>query len=214
MSVKIKCSVFVFMAGVHAAIGFTVPYAISRPSLHRHPPPLSMAKRGKGLSIEGGGSNKLNKPKSISSSKSEGPDSKQPFWVPTSIKSIAALPKESNVVKLVDTGVPALVNKQTNPGGAVSIVNRDGQTYCFAASCPSCQIPMAKATVLDPTAETGADPRLACDFCGSTYNMRTGAPVKKEKGKMLGFLFSKSEDKTLPVYGLGEQKGKVFVNIP
>merc|ERR1711906_94918 len=55
------------------------------------------------------------------------------------------------------------------------------------------------------TAETGADPRLACDFCGSTYNMRTGAPVKKEKGKMLGFLFSKSEDKTLPVYGLGEQ---------
>jgi len=173
-----------------------------------------MARRGKGLSIEGGASNKLNKPKSIRGSDPDGSAGKQPFWVPTSIKSIAALPQESNVVKLVDTGVPALINKQTNPNGAVSIVNRDGQTYCFAASCAACQIPMTKATVLDPTTETGADPRLACEFCGGTYNLRTGAPVTKEKGKMLGFLFSKSEDKPLPVYGLGEQKGKVFLSIP
>merc|ERR1712238_549576 len=127
---------------------------------------------------------------------------------------IKALPKDTNAVQLVDTNVPALMNKGTNPTGAVAIVNRDGNTYCFSSACAACKIPMTKAVVLDPTEETGTDARLACDFCGSTYNLRTGAPVAKEKGKLFGFLFNKSDDAPLPVYGLGEQKGKVFINIP
>lgn len=72
---------------------------------------------------------------------------------------------------------------------------------------------MTKAKVLDPNGETnGDDARIQCDFCGATYNLKTGEPVQKEGGKLLGFLFSKSDDVSLPVYGLGEQGGKVFIN--
>lgn len=37
--------------------------------------------------------------------------------------------------------------------------------------------------------------------------------MQKESGKLLGFLFSKSENVPLPTYGLGEQGGKVFINV-
>jgi nitrite reductase/ring-hydroxylating ferredoxin subunit len=73
---------------------------------------------------------------------------------------------------------------------------------------------LTKAKVLDANEESGADARLQCDFCGATYNLRNGVPVEKEGGKLLGFLFSKGEKETLPVYGLGEKKGKVFINVP
>lgn len=64
-----------------------------------------------------------------------------------------------------------------------------------------------------PAKET-KDGRLQCDFCGATYNLRTGEPVEKEGGKLLGFLFSKSEKEKLPVYALGEKGGKVFISMP
>lgn len=208
-----KRSLAVLLLGAPAALGFTAPPALPCRSPHPPAPPLSMAKRGKGLSIDGGGNNKLNKPQSLSGP-APAADDKAPFWVPTTITSIKSLPQETNVVQMVETGVPALVNKGTNPTGAVAIVNRDGATYCFASACAACKIPMTKAQVLEPTEETGTDARLACDFCGSTYNLRSGKPVAKEKGKLFGFLFSKSGEESMPVYGLGEQKGKVFINIP
>jgi len=107
-----------------------------------------------------------------------------------------------------------LINKQTNPTGAVSIVNYKDKTYCFSSACASCKIPLTKGKVLDATEDTGDDARLQCDFCGATYNLRTGSPVQKEGGKLLGFLFSKGDTVQLPVYGLGEQGGKVFINVP
>jgi len=174
---------------------------------------LSMAKRGKGLSVSGGG-NKLSKPKSIEGSEPARASTAKANWAQTSIPSIGSLPKEKDSVQLVETNVASLMDKGTNPTGAVSIVNHADKTYCFSSSCASCKIPLAKAAVLDGNDETGDDARLQCDFCGATYNLRTGAPVKKEGGKMLGFLFSKSENVPLPVYPLGEQGGKVFINVP
>ena len=170
------------------------------------------ARRGKGLSIDGT-NNKLNKPKSISGDSSGGTTARA-NWLETSIGSISELPKEKNKVNLVETDVPALVDGNTNPRGAVSVVNYEDNTYCFSAACAKCQVPMTKSTVLEPTAETGSDPRLQCDLCGSTYNMKTGDVVENAGGKMLGFIFGAMEEKPLPTYALGEQSGKVYLSIP
>lgn len=204
-----KRSFAIVLLGAPAVLGF----APSSPLLSHPSSALSMGKaRGRGSISGGGGSgNKLNKPTSIDNSSESAPTSN---WAQTSIPSIASLPKDANVVKLVDTNVPALVDKGTNPTGAVSIVNYEDTTYCFSSSCGSCKIPLSKATILDPTEETGDDARLQCDLCGATYNLRTGSPVTKEGGKMLGFLFGKSDDVPLPVYGLGEKGGKVFISVP
>mmetsp|Transcript_22571 Transcript_22571/g.40151 ORF Transcript_22571/g.40151 Transcript_22571/m.40151 type:complete len:207 (-) Transcript_22571:187-807(-) len=205
-----KRSIAILLLGASAASAFA-------PAPIRQTPPSSSlhAKRGKGLSAPGG-NNKLNKPQSIGGSETSAPKAAAAAanWQQTSIPSIKSLPKEKNSVQLVDTNVFALKNKQTNPTGAVSIVNYEDKTYCFSSACASCKIPMAKAKVLESNEETGDDARVECDFCGATYNMRTGSPVAKEGGKLFGFLFSRSEDVPLPVYGLGEQKGKVFINIP
>ncbi|KAL7500081.1 hypothetical protein ACHAWT_009043 [Skeletonema menzelii] len=173
---------------------------------------LYMAKGRRGGLTSNGNNSKLNKPKSIGGPDTDADSKPKSNWVQTSIPSIKSLPSEKNVVKLVDTQVPSLINKQTNPTGAVSIVNYGDKTYCFSSGCASCQIPLTKGKVLEPNDETNGEARLQCDFCGATYNLRTGAPVQKEGGKLFGFLFSKSDAKNLPVYGLGEQGGKVFIN--
>ena len=206
-----KRSLALLLLGAPVALGFA-------PSITQGDQPaslaLSMARRGKGLSGVGGAS-KLNKPKSISGSESgEASAPAKGNWVPTSIPSIKSLPKEKNTVNLIDTAVPSLIDKATNPAGAVSVVNYGDKTYCFSSACGSCKIPLTKAKVLEGNDETGDDARLQCDFCGATYNLRNGAPVQKEGGKLMGFLFSKSDNVPLPVYGLGEQGGKVFINVP
>lgn len=205
-----KRSIAIVLIGATAAFGFA-PAPLSQPSPSSSA--LYMAKRGKGLSGVGG-SNKMSKPKSI-----EGSETAQAAapskWAQTTIPSIESLPKEKNEVQLINTDVPSLMDKGTNPKGAVSIVNYDTKTYCFSSACASCKIPLTKAKVLEANDETGnSDARLQCDFCGATYNLRTGSPVQKEGGKILGFLFSKSENVPLPVYGLGEQGGKVFIDVP
>ena len=176
----------------------------------------------------GGGDNnnsRLGKPKSIIRGSEPGGGSAKKKesgskgnWIQTTIPSIKSLPRERDVVRVVETGVSALIDRGTNPNGAVSIVNRGGETYCFSSSCASCKIPLTKARVLGPNDETGGgdggDARIQCDFCGATYNLRTGAPVREESGKVLGFLFGGSKGASLPVYGLGERGGKVFINLP
>ena len=112
-----------------------------------------------------------------------------------------------------------LIDGAVNPTGAVSVVNFKGNTYCFASSCPSCKVPLAKAKILDPTAETGSDPRVCCDFCSATFNVRTGDRVEDAGGA--GFLggivkglMSAQEKVPLATYNLGEKGGKVLINLP
>lgn len=212
-----KRSIALFLLGAPAALGFASTLAPRTPPRSSDASSaLSMAKGGRGgLSVSGDGKSKLSKPKSLTGSGSEGGAAAAGGeWTPTSIPSISSLPKEKNVVKLVDTNVPALIDRNTNPTGAVSVVNYEDKTYCVSSSCGSCQIPLTKAKVLDGNDETGGEARLQCDFCGATYDLRTGSPVQKEGGKLLGFLFSKNEKASLPVYGLGERGGKVFLKLP
>jgi len=147
--------------------------------------------------------------------------SKKTNWVPVSgVSSMADLPQEENKVQLVETMAPQLMNSQINPSGAVSVVNFDGKTYCFSSSCSSCKIPLSKAKVFPPTEETGDHPRLACDFCSATFNIRTGEKVSEAGGTgglfggvVKGLMGSKPTD-VLPTYDLGEKNGQVFINLP
>ena len=145
---------------------------------------------------------------------------KRTNWVPVQgISSMSDLSTEENAVQLVDTMAEKLTNGATNPTGAVSVVNYEGKTYCVASSCSCCQIPLTKAKVLPPNDETDGNPRLSCDFCKATYNIRTGERVENaEKPGLLGGvvtgLFSKSEKVPLPTYDLGEKNGQVLINLP
>eukprot|EP00536_Pseudo-nitzschia_multiseries_P008625 jgi/Psemu1/257398/estExt_Genewise1Plus.C_2220007 len=136
-------------------------------------------------------------------------------WLNTN-KSVKELPTEEGQVKLLETGAFLLVNKQTNPGGAASTVKYGGETYCFQANCPQCQVPMTKAKVLPPNDETGNQaPRVSCDLCKSTYNLKTGD--KLEAAETAGFfggiaksVLGSKDGGNLATYKLGEKNGKVM----
>lgn len=141
-------------------------------------------------------------------------------WIPVSgIKSVSELPTEEGKVAIVETMAPALMDAAANPTGAVAVIKYGPSTYCTSISCASCKIPLTKARILEPNEETkNRDPRLACDFCSATYNLRTGERVTSvEKGGIMGGivkgLFSRSDVVPLPVYELGETKGKVVINL-
>jgi len=137
-------------------------------------------------------------------------------WIPIQVSS-KALPKEDNTVGLVDTNLPTMKNGQTNPTGAVSVLKYKDQTYCFAVNCPSCKIPLTKAQAVAGNEESGNQPRLVCDFCKSTYNLKNGAKLTSAVPKpgLLGgiakSLFSAQDSGPLPVYKLGEKNGKLVI---
>jgi len=140
-------------------------------------------------------------------------------WYPVSgVSSAGDLPNEEGKVQLVDTMVKKLINGATNPTGAVGVAKHEGSVYCFSASCSSCKIPLNKAKVLGPSEETGSDPRIMCDFCSATYNLRTGERVASAGGNgliggIVKGLFSKKEEAPLDVYALGEKDGSVVINV-
>eukprot|EP00547_Thalassionema_nitzschioides_P000934 CAMPEP_0194205000 /NCGR_PEP_ID=MMETSP0156-20130528/4369_1 /TAXON_ID=33649 /ORGANISM="Thalassionema nitzschioides, Strain L26-B" /LENGTH=180 /DNA_ID=CAMNT_0038931149 /DNA_START=180 /DNA_END=722 /DNA_ORIENTATION=- len=138
-------------------------------------------------------------------------------WYPVEgVKSIEDLDLAEGKITVVPTKIDALT-QFTNPEGAISVVKYGSSVYCMSVGCASCEIPLDKAEVLEPSEETGNEPRLSCSFCQATYNLRTGERVTSagKGGLMSGMmkgLFSKQESKPLPVYALGEKKGQVFLN--
>ena len=162
----------------------------------------------------GGGSSGMG---SAGTSKSPAMSGPSKSWLPVKgVSSMKDLPQMENEVKLVETMAPQLTDGRTNPNGAVGVVNYDGNTYCVGAACSCCKIPLTKAEVLPPTEETGTAPRLACDFCGTTYNIVTGEVVAEAKkagimGSIVKGVFSASEKQSLPVYALGEKSGQVLI---
>jgi nitrite reductase/ring-hydroxylating ferredoxin subunit len=148
-------------------------------------------------------------------------------WVPVAgLPSMADLPNSESPsgsaaeIKLVDTMADVLMNGATNPTGAVAVTNYRGKTYCFASACSTCKIPLTKARVMEPNDETNnADPRLICDLCSTTFNLRTGVVLEnaEKKGFLGGIvsgLLSSAGQTPLPTYDLGEQNGKVLINLP
>jgi len=171
-------------------------------------------KRGRGsFSKEmGGGSG------SSSSSSSGSGLSSRTNWIQTKNK-VQDLPQEEGKVGLIETGAFLLVDKATNPNGAVSVVKYGQETYCFSVNCPKCKIPMTKAKTLPPNEETqNKSPRISCDFCKSTFNLKTGAPVQAQEasgilGSLAKAVLSAQDSAPLPVYTLGEKNGKVLFSM-
>ena len=172
-------------------------------------------KRGRGSFQTEAGDGFSGKRKTSSSKAGVGRDIN---WCP--MPAGQTLPTQVNKVGLLDTNLPTLKNQATNPTGAVAVVKADnGQMYCFSSSCPSCQIPLTKAKVVEGTATTEPHPRLVCDFCKATYSLKNGAKLQgedavKEGGGLFGGLvknvLSAKESGPLDMYKLG-QKGKDLV---
>lgn len=139
-------------------------------------------------------------------------------WIQTNQKT-SVLPQEEGKVGILETKAFLLVDKATNPNGAVSVMKYGPQTYCFSVSCPQCKIPLTKAKALPPNEETNNEaPRVCCDFCKSTYNLKTGEQV--ESGGSAGIfggiakaVLSSQESAPLPVYELAEKNGNVLFNM-
>jgi nitrite reductase/ring-hydroxylating ferredoxin subunit len=78
---------------------------------------------------------------------------------------------------------------------------------------------MTKAYPLPPNEETNnAAPRVACDFCQSTYNLQTGRRVASQKtkgifGGLAKAVLGSQESGPLNVYQLGEKNGKVMFSM-
>jgi nitrite reductase/ring-hydroxylating ferredoxin subunit len=132
-------------------------------------------------------------------------------WCPTLAK-VTDLPTLDGTIGLIDTNLPTLKNGATNPTGAVSVAKSNGNTYCFGVNCPQCKIPLIKAMLLnDP-------PRVACTFCKSTYDLKSGTKVEVAAevsggvfGGLVKSLFSAQDGGPLPIYKLGEKGGKVVI---
>mmetsp|Transcript_43227 Transcript_43227/g.122219 ORF Transcript_43227/g.122219 Transcript_43227/m.122219 type:complete len:209 (+) Transcript_43227:129-755(+) len=139
-------------------------------------------------------------------------------WIQTK-NTVKDLPAEEGKIGLIETGAFLLVDKATNPNGAVSVVKYGPQTYCFSVNCPKCKIPMTKAKTLPPNEETkNKAPRICCDFCKSTFNLKTGAPVTAQEGagifgNIAKAVMSAQDTTPLPVYELGEKNGKVLFSM-
>jgi nitrite reductase/ring-hydroxylating ferredoxin subunit len=180
-------------------------------------------KRGRGsLQKEGFGGSSGDKPnKAGGGASSSTPGVRRDInWCP--MPAGQSLPTENDQVTLLDTNLPTMKNTATNPTGAVAVVKAsvaDGQAYCFGSACPSCKIPLTKATLLEGTASTAPHPRLVCDFCKATYSLKNGARLsgdeaQKQGGGIFGGIvknvFASQESGPLPIYKLG-QKGKNLV---
>ena len=137
-------------------------------------------------------------------------------WLNTN-RSVKELPTQEGKVALIETGAFLVVDKQTNPGGAVSAMKYGGEIFCFAANCPQCKIPMTKAKALPPNEETNNKaPRVSCDFCKATYNLKTGEKLTEQAstgmfgGIAKAVLNSVQDAGALETYELGEKNGKIM----
>jgi nitrite reductase/ring-hydroxylating ferredoxin subunit len=78
---------------------------------------------------------------------------------------------------------------------------------------------MTKAYPLPPNEETkNQAPRVACDFCQSTYNLKTGQKVTPQQpkgifGGLAKAVLGAQESGPLMTYQLGEKNGKIMFNL-
>lgn len=136
-------------------------------------------------------------------------------WIPLPKEN--KLPQQENEIIPLDTNLVTLKNAATNPTGAVAVAKYDEQYYCFSVACPSCKIPLTKAKIVPANEESGKAPRLVCDFCKATYNVKTGEKLQAaESGGLFGgvvkSIFASKDSGTLPTYKLGEKNGQLLIS--
>jgi nitrite reductase/ring-hydroxylating ferredoxin subunit len=144
-------------------------------------------------------------------------------WIPIAA-SVKELPSEPNTVGIIDTNLPTMKVSNTNPTGAVSVLKYEDETYCFAVNCPSCQIPLTKAKAFEPSLAndgiTMTGPRLVCDLCKATYDLKTGSKQNSAAenpgflGSIVKTVFAANNNAgDLKTYKLGERNGKLLIAI-
>ena len=176
-------------------------------------------KRGRGSfkkEARGAGGNKSFGSSSAATS-SAGPAKRNWQFIPN--QTTKALPQTEGKVVLMETNLETLKDNVANPTGAVSMVKYEDETFCFSSSCPTCKIPLTKAKVLPSNEETEStgSPRIACDFCKSTYNLKTGEKLASQEatglfGGIAKGILSAQESGPLPTYQLGEKDGKILIS--
>ena len=142
-------------------------------------------------------------------------------WV--ELPAETSLPQEDNAVKFLDTWLPALKNISTNPTGAIACVkvvptnmnsNKNKNLYyAFDCNCPTCKVPLNKATIQ----ENGL---LTCDFCKTSYDLKDNGKKTESDlqnvgllGKMANSFFSKQVSGPLKMFKLGEKDGKLLISL-
>ena len=140
-------------------------------------------------------------------------------WIsmPTENWNLSKLKEDK--VELFDTNLVTLKDSMTNPTGAVSVLKHKGQTFCFGSSCPSCKIPLSGAKVL-PVTSSRPSPLLACNFCKSAFDLKTGQKSQVSAEEAGGGLFAglaqsvfkaSNNNDPLKTYQLGEKDGKILI---
>ena len=139
-------------------------------------------------------------------------------WLKVPGKTVKDLPTEDGKVGLLDTQAFLLVDKATNPTGAVSVMKYGPETFCFSSSCPQCKIPLTKAKGLPPNEESKGAPRLSCDFCKATFELKNGQQVTAQEntgffGGIAKAVLSSQDSAPLPMYQLAEKNGKILFSM-
>ncbi|GMI10622.1 hypothetical protein TrLO_g13800 [Triparma laevis f. longispina] len=136
--------------------------------------------------------------------------------------STSDLPQTDGEITLLDTQQSMIIDKATNPTGAVCVGKFDEKLYSFQVNCECCKVPLNKANLLPPLPSTSS-PRLSCSFCGATYSLKNGTPIDDATGDGVGGnmfggivknLMGSKERRSLKVYALAEEGGRVMINIP
>jgi nitrite reductase/ring-hydroxylating ferredoxin subunit len=177
---------------------------------------MLMAKRGRG-SFQNESGRSIPNPVSKAGGLGNAANESGINWCP--VPPGQKLPTEEGAVMLMDTMLTTLKNGATNPTGAVGVVKYAGQTYCFSSACPSCKIPLVKAKVFPGVVDAAAEnkaPRLACDFCKSTYNLKSGNKMAAVEtggffGSIVKSVMQSQASGGLPIYKLGEKNGKLLI---
>jgi nitrite reductase/ring-hydroxylating ferredoxin subunit len=124
-------------------------------------------------------------------------------------------------VELFNTNLQTLKDSLTNPTGAVSVLRHKEEIYCFGSTCPSCKIPMSGAKVLPVTASRPT-PLIACTFCKSTYDLKSGQKIDVSADEIGGGMFAgltktlfkaSGNADPLKIYQLGEKDGSILINL-
>jgi nitrite reductase/ring-hydroxylating ferredoxin subunit len=176
-------------------------------------------KRGRGSSFEEMGATprglgKSSSKSSFSSGNNNNDALSQKNWC--TLPSGNTLPTTDGTIGLLDTQLPTLKDGATNPTGAVAVARYNGRYYCFASSCPTCQIPLTKAELYEPATDAPKAPRLACTFCQATYSLQSGQKVAAAKpsgffGGMVNRVFASKASGPLPLYQLAEKNGQLLI---
>jgi nitrite reductase/ring-hydroxylating ferredoxin subunit len=173
-----------------------------------------MVRGGRGKKVETGGG-------MASGSTSTASGFGTPKWYSMPTEPWDMTKAKEGKVELFNTNLQTLKDSLTNPTGAVSVLRHKEEIHCFGSTCPNCKIPMSGAKVL-PVTSSRPTPLIACTFCKSAYDLKSGQKTEVSADEIGGGMFAgltknlfKASGNTDPlkIYQLGEKDGAILINL-